>query len=195
MSGIIVDIGTGDGVFVSELAKRYPDRLIIGIDPHQKSLEKVSRKTEKKEQRGGLKNAVFVLSDIEHLPSELDGKANQIFINFPWGSLLRGIVLGEASTFQALARISRPGTLIDIVLGYAEEIERKEMERMKLPSRFDCAYIDHILSPKIQAFGFGLEEVRPVIRAEIENFPSSWAKRLRFSPQRTFFFLRLKRGA
>jgi 16S rRNA (adenine(1408)-N(1))-methyltransferase len=99
MPGIIVDIGTGDGEFVYKIAKENPDRFIIGIEPHHQGLEKISARVYKKPARGGLKNALFILSNIEEMPAELDGIANQVFINFPWAGLLKGLLLADAAAW------------------------------------------------------------------------------------------------
>ncbi len=99
MPGVVVDIGTGDGEFVYAIAKDNPDRFIIGIDPDYKGLEKSSTRIYKKAPKGGLDNALFVLGSIEALPEELNDIANQVFINFPWSGLLKGIVLVEDDTF------------------------------------------------------------------------------------------------
>ena len=85
--GIIVDIGTGDGKFVYELAKEHPSRFIIGIDLSKENVRELSAKIYKKPSRGGLKNALFVLASAFDLPSELNNFVNQVFINFPWGRL------------------------------------------------------------------------------------------------------------
>src|SRR5438270_13523074 len=104
MPGIVVDIGAGDGSFSYQLAKENPDRLIIGIDPNHKQLEKISTKSLSKPDRGGIKNVLYVLARVEDLPHELDGLVNQIFINFPWAGLLKGLVLVEPYTWNSIQR-------------------------------------------------------------------------------------------
>lgn len=44
-----------------------------------------------KPAKGGLPNSMFVEAAIESLPDEFEGVADEIHINFPWGSLLRGL--------------------------------------------------------------------------------------------------------
>ena len=128
MPGIVVDIGTGNGKFVSKLAIRYPDRLIIGIDPNHHNLIHTSLKNPK--------NSLYLLSDIENLPKELNGIVNQIFINFPLGSLLRGIINVENQTWNNLKRICRSGAFIDIILGFNKLSEKNETIRLVLPNSF-----------------------------------------------------------
>lgn len=192
MPGIIVDIGTGDGAFAYELAKRNPDRFIIAIDPAQKGMEEVSAKVAKKSARGGLKNALFVLADVVHLPEELDGMANQVFINFPWSGLLRGVVLAEEATWSNVRRICKPGAFVDVVFGYAADSDPGKTSELDLPE-LDERYVVGEMLPKLKALGFTAVDVREVEPQDLESHPSTWAKKLRFGKARTYFYLRLRR--
>ena len=185
MPGIIVDIGTGDGKFVHKLAKENPDRFIIGIDPSHKPLEKISLQLDKKSEKGGVKNAFFVLANVEDLPHELDGLVNQVFINFPWGSLLKAVVLVDEKIWQNIKRICQPGGIIDLVVSY----HPKDSD---LPE-IDLDYLKNIMLPALEKFGFKIKEIREVIPDEIKSFPSSWAKKLIYGePDRKYYYLRLE---
>src|SRR5215470_13310288 len=81
--GVIVDIGTGDGLFVCQSARQNPDRFYIGIDASPQALEKISEKICRKTAKGGLPNVLFVQATVEELPSELDGVADEVHIHFP----------------------------------------------------------------------------------------------------------------
>ena len=188
MPGIIVDIGTGDGKFTYQMAKENPDRFIIGIDPAQKGLEKVSAKIYQKPARGGLKNALFVLADVESLPEELNGLANQVFINFPWSSLLKGIILVEDKTWHSIKRICQKGAIIDLVLGY-DEIS--ESDKLNLP-KFDSGYIKKEMAPKLVKRGFEFVKIKELTNKDLKAYPSSWAKKLGFGKERQYFYIRLK---
>ena len=189
MSGIIVDIGTGDGKFAYELARENPDKLIIGIDPSHDSLEKVSHKATRKPAKGGLKNAAYVLSRVEELPEELTGVANQVFINFPWSGLLKGVVLVEDETWDNVQRICQPGAIVDLIFGYDEGFEKNKTQ--DLPE-LSLEYVKKTMIPKLEARGFKAEEVREVGVGDLEGFPSSWAKKLRFGKDRGYYYVRLK---
>ena len=136
--GVVIDIGTGDGRFVSVAARKNPAKFFIGIDPNVKPLEKPSMKTTRKPGKGGLSNALFVQAPIEELPEELDGIADEIHIHFPWGSLLRAVGLGQKDVLDSLRRICASECLVEIVIGIDEERDRSEIERLELPklSRF-----------------------------------------------------------
>src|SRR5262245_40178432 len=93
--GVIIDLGTGDGSFVYQSARRHPDRFYIGIDAQSSALEKVSEKIHRKPAKGGAPNLLFIQAAAEELPSELDGVADEVHTHFPWGSLLRALALGD----------------------------------------------------------------------------------------------------
>ena len=191
MPGIIVDIGTGDGKFTYQLAKENPDRFIIGIDPSQKSLEKTSRKIYKKPAKGGLNNSLFVLADVENLPEELNGIANHVFINFPWGGLLRGLVLAKDKAWNSIKRICQKEAIIDLLFGYNKKYEHKEMERLGLPE-INLQYINEKLTPALNSKGFAIEEVKEVLNNDLKKYPSSWAKKMSFGHPRKYYYIRLK---
>ncbi|MCA9392498.1 methyltransferase domain-containing protein [candidate division WWE3 bacterium] len=178
MAGIIVDIGTGDGEFTYKIAKENPDRLVIGIDPNHKSMINVSTKVDKKPAKGGLENAMFVLADVENLPEELNGVANQVFINFPWGSLLRAVVNVEQVAWKSIKRICQDGAQIDVVFGYDPIKDAGELKRLGIDEDISLEYIRSFMSPKLEKLGFKLIESEELSDEELQNYPSSWAKRL-----------------
>ena len=130
--GVIVDIGTGDGRFVYNSARANPKKFYIGIDANTKPLEKISMKATRKPAKGGLPNVLFVQAAVENLPVELNETADEIHIHFPWGSLLRAVVLGDETVLASLRRICAPECLIEIIVGIAEERDKSEIERLEL---------------------------------------------------------------
>jgi len=190
MSGVIVDIGTGDGEFVYSVAKEYPDRFVIGIDPHHKGLEKTSARIYRKPAKGGVANALYVLGNVGALPEELNGIANQVFINFPWAGLLKGIVLAEDDTWNPIKRICKKGAFIDILFGYDKDYDENELERLNLPA-LSTPYIKNVMTPRLEKQGLKVLETRSVASKEIRDYPSSWAKKLGFGRNRKYYYLRL----
>ncbi|HLC70225.1 MAG TPA: class I SAM-dependent methyltransferase [Patescibacteria group bacterium] len=191
MPGVIIDIGTGDGKFAYELAKEHPDRFVIGIDPNHQALEEVSNKIYKKPVKGGLPNALFVLANIEDLPEELSGIANQIFINFPWSGLLKGLILVEEKTWLNLKRICQPGAYIDLVFGYDENAEKNKVESLNLPTLSE-EYLQNTLVSKVDTLGFKLVELNRLTEEDLKNYPSTWAKKLAFGKDRKYFHLQFQ---
>ena len=191
MAGIIVDIGTGDGSFAYELAKQNPDRLIIGIDPNHKNLEKLSLAASRKPAKGGLQNVMFVLASVEDLPHELDGLVNQVFINFPWRGLLKSILLVEPGAWNNIKRICQPGALVDVLFGVDDQIEAGERDKLALPS-VTLPYISEVMAPKLIQGGLRPLNIKIVDGKSLTQYPSSWAKKLSFGKPRQFYYLRLQ---
>ncbi len=89
--GVLMDIGTGDGRFVLRAAAEAPTRLALGLDsaPHQAADS--AKKARRKPAKGGVPNALFLRFAAEDLPGPFAGWASAITVNYPWGSLLRGV--------------------------------------------------------------------------------------------------------
>jgi 16S rRNA (adenine(1408)-N(1))-methyltransferase len=191
MPGVIVDIGTGDGEFVYSLARENPDRFIIGLDPHQQGLENTSARIYKKPEKGGLKNVLFVLGSIEAMPPELDGIANQVFINFPWAGLLKGLLLADAAVWNALKRICQPGAFVDVLFSYEIATDAAELQKADLPA-IDEAYLKNTVGPRLNQMGFMMTTVNKVTAEDIKRYPSTWAKKLSFGRDREYYYLRVK---
>lgn len=189
MPGIIVDIGTGDGKFAYTLAKKHPDRFIIGIDPHHTSLEDTSAQIYKKPAKGGIKNALFVLANVTNLPEELNGVANQVFVNFPWSSLLKGIVQVDEQVWAGIKRICQPGAHVDLLFGYNAQHEQQAVGDLPVLS---IRYFTEDMIPKLERIGFTCFEVRKVPTDELKTYPSTWGKKLLFGRDRTYYSVRLQ---
>ena len=186
--GVIVDIGTGDGRFVYNSARRNPNRFYIGIDANAKALEKISTKATRKPAKGGLPNVLFVQAAIENLPQELDGVADEIHIHFPWGSLLRAVANGDAEALQNLRRICASRCLLEIVIGLDPERDRAEIERLELPS-LSSRYLNDTLTPKYERAGFKVTEKGILSASDWTQFETSWARKLQGNANRTIVYL------
>ncbi|HMS11143.1 MAG TPA: class I SAM-dependent methyltransferase, partial [Pyrinomonadaceae bacterium] len=132
-----MDLGTGDGRFVCDLAKQEPDTFLIGIDANRKPLEKPSVKITRKPAKGGLGNAMFIQAAAEDLPDGLFGIADRVTINLPWGSLLRAVVLPDAEVLRGIRRLIKPGGILEVVTAIDAVRDRQELERLGLPSLTD----------------------------------------------------------
>lgn len=191
MAGIIVDIGAGDGKFVYKLAKEYPDRFVIGIDPYHEGLTEASEKIYKKPEKGGLPNALYVLANVIDIPHELDNIANQIFINFPWGSLLEGLIKGDSAVWKNIRRIAKKGAQVDVLLGYEDKYEGGKIKIPGLPELNEL-YFRSEFAAKLEKYDFKLLKLETFSSEQLKNYPSSWAKRLAYGKERNFYHLILQ---
>lgn len=186
--GIVVDIGTGDGRFVSAAARQNPRKFYIGIDANAKPLEKISMKATRKPAKGGLPNALFVQAAVENLPEELNETADEIHIHFPWGSLLRAVVSGDENVLKSLRRICAPECQLEIVIGIDAERDKTEIERLELP-QISSGYLETVLIPKYVAAGFTILESGVLSSSEWSRLETSWARKLQGGDGRTVTYL------
>ena len=104
----------------------------------------------------------------EALPPELDGLVDDVRIQFPWGSLLHGLVRAEPAVVRSLARVCRDGGSLLAIWSLTTHERRTgllDVDLARLPSA-------------LRPYGFEAEEPRPATPDEIADTGSSWAKRL-----------------
>ena len=159
---ITLDLGTGDGKFAFCHADKFPDHFVIGVDSCRENLREYSR--------AKLPNLLYVIASAQDLPQELNGLISHITINFPWGSLLESLLIGDSKLMSGLASISRSVTTVEIRLnGGALTEVGWDLE----------AGAKQIYSNLLQA---GWQVNIPVLMNTnaLRSFPSTWAKRLAF---------------
>ena len=186
-----MDIGTGDGRFVSAAARANPNKFYIGIDANAKPLEKISMKATRKSSKGGLANVLFIQAAVENLPAELDAAADEIHIHFPWGSLLRAVLAGDENVLRALRRICAPECLVEIIVGIDEERDKSEIVRLELP-KLSSDYLENVLLPKYAVAGFRVLESGTLNSSEWSKLETSWARKLQGGANRKVTYLILQ---
>ena len=154
---MVVDIGTGDGLFVYQSARRNPDTFYIGVDANARPLEKVSERIYRRPARGGVLNALFVQAPIGELPPELNGIAGEVRVHFPWGSLLKAVAKPEESSLQSLRRLCSPSARLVVIIGLDTVRDHAEMQRLGL-ALISVEYIDSTLTPGYKTCGFEVLE-------------------------------------
>jgi 16S rRNA (adenine(1408)-N(1))-methyltransferase len=182
--GVVIDVGTGDGLFVSLNARQNPGKFFIGVDANADALVKLSEKIHRKPAKGGLANALFVQAAVEDLPRELDGIAGEVHVNFPWGSLLRTVAAGDHKSLSNLRRICASEAELKIFMSFDPERDRAEIERLELPSISE-AFLETALVSRYQAAGFKVLESGVLSTAEWPELRTSWAQRLRDNDRRS----------
>ncbi len=173
---IHVDIGTGDGRFVAHLARACPNAFVIGIDACRENLRDVSRVAPE--------NALFIIANAQGLPAALRSLASQVTINFPWGSLLEGLLANDPALLAGLRRVARPNTMLEVRLnggalaeaGWSLEDGGSRVRDVLAENGFD-------VPPPI------------ALRAgELKAIPTTWAKRLAFGRDPRALYLRAVRN-
>jgi 16S rRNA (adenine(1408)-N(1))-methyltransferase len=185
---VVIDIGTGDGLFVYQSARLNPQKFYIGVDANPRALEKVSEKVHRKPAKGGLANVLFIQAAVEDLPPELDGVADEVHIHFPWGSLLRAVAAGDEKVLENLRRICSAEALLEVVVGLDPERDISELERLEIQT-LSVEHVDSVLAHKYRSAGFEILERGMIPQSKWPEFQTSWAKRLKGSANRTLVYI------
>ena len=143
----------------------------------------------RKPARGGVANALYVVAAVEALPPELARLADLVCVNFPWGSLLRGVLRPEPAVLAALARLAAPIGRFEIVLCYDPERDVAALAAGEALPAPDEAFIDTGLAPGYAAAGLLIEERRRLGLDEALAIPSSWGRRLLHGRPRDVFLI------
>jgi 16S rRNA (adenine(1408)-N(1))-methyltransferase len=186
--GIVIDIGTGDGLFAYQCARLNPRKFYIGIDANPRPLEKISEKIHRKPAKGGAPNSLFLQAAIEDLPSELDGVADEVHIHFPWGSLLRAVTHGDIAILRNIRRICFAGALLEVIVSLDQDRDRSEIERLQIPT-LSRTYIDGVLALLYKKAELEIIEHGECSPDDWPELHSSWAKRLQGSAHRSLIYL------
>jgi 16S rRNA (adenine(1408)-N(1))-methyltransferase len=185
---VIFDVGAGDGRWAYESARSMPEATFIAIDPDAESLATYAYRASRKPARGGIENVLFVVAAVESLPPELSGVADVVRVNFPWGSLLRGLVLPETPVLVALRGLGKPDARFEFVTCYDPERDTAVLGGADLPS-LSLQRIDAVLAPVYERAGLSIEERRQMSLDEAIELPSSWARRLLHGRPRDVFWI------
>lgn len=160
--GVLIDLGAGDGRFVRVLARQLPSQAFIGIDVCAANLREQSRKSPE--------NARFVISDALLLPEEFRDLATQLTINFPWGSLLRGLIAKDGAFIESLKGIGVQGARLDVRLNGGA------MNEVGLTLEEGAAWVVR----NLQQAGLKVDSYEELNRDQLRLAPTTWAKRLAF---------------
>ena len=159
---ILIDLGTGDGRYVRCRAEQHKERFFIGVDACRDNLRANSRRI--------LPNALFIIADAQALPTELNGLASHVTINFPWGSLLESLLSSEDSLISRLLSATRPFARMDIHLN-AEALVTAGWTLESGADQIECI---------VNTVGWRTKSHSWMDAHLLRSFPTTWAKRLAF---------------
>jgi 16S rRNA (adenine(1408)-N(1))-methyltransferase len=98
-------------------------------------------------------------------------------INFPWASLLRGVLGHDDTVLAGVAALAAPGATISALVSV---VPRDGMPAMPAAGELAATYARH---------GLELVQARPATAEEVAASGSSWAKRLRAGSARPVTYL------
>jgi 16S rRNA (adenine(1408)-N(1))-methyltransferase len=185
---VVVDLGAGDGRYVYESARAHPESLYVGVDPDPDTLAEYAFRASRKPTRGGVENAVFVVAAVEALPKELLRIAERVRVNFPWGSLLRGLLQPQTAVLQATTSLLAPGGMVEIIMSYDPRHDPNAFSGDPL-SPLDDTYVEETLLPAYEKVGLVCVEHRRMTQDEALEVPSTWGRRLLHARPRNVYFI------
>lgn len=129
-----IDIGTGDAKFIYKLAKENPQNLYVGIDSSCDVMGFIAWKVKRKPSRGGLvvQNLELLHMPVEDIPDEFSKIAHYITINYPWGSLLKGITDPDPKMIETISKISHVKAEIFLNFNYTLYSDKSLIHRLKI---------------------------------------------------------------
>ncbi len=164
-----MDIGTGDGRAVLKRAAAEPAALVIGIDAAASAMADASRRAD----RRGPVNALFFAAGVETLPaSPLVRRADLVTVQFPWGSLLRGVVGLDVASLCGVVSLLAPGGRLEVL---ASVVPSDGVPGMACLDKMAESAIGQAWA----AAGLRLTAFRPASATELTASGSTWARRLR----------------
>ncbi|MDD2370789.1 MAG: methyltransferase domain-containing protein [Firmicutes bacterium] len=179
---INIDLGTGNGKFVYDLAKKNPNTFYIGIDPTASNLFEYSKKAQKYK----IKNIIYIISSIENLNDDLNNLADIVYINFPWGSLLEGIVKDMPEILNKISLLGKSGAEFNFTFAYSSLHEPAEIEKRQLP----ILSTDYLLSDLTEIYkkaNLKIVSCIDLTPPEINVFGTLWSKKLFLGKSRDVF--------
>jgi 16S rRNA (adenine(1408)-N(1))-methyltransferase len=99
-------------------------------------------------------------------------------VNFPWASLLRGVLGADDAVLAGIARLLAPGATATALVSV---VPRDGVPDLPPRGELAAAYAGH---------GLELLEARPATAEELGQIRSSWAKRLRAGSTRPVTLLK-----
>jgi len=130
-----------------------------------------SRRAARPAARGGTPNALFAVAAAERPPTELIGRADEVSVTFPWGSLLRGALALDEVAAAGLAALVGPAGRLIVITSIADR------DRLELPSLEEPGAATD-LAERWARIGLELSEIRPATADEVLSTRSTWARRL-----------------
>jgi len=183
---VFLDIGTGDGRYVYKSALSNPNYLYIGIDPAS-NLKEYQREI----NRNRLQNAILINSSIENFNPEVTHFFDKITILLPWGNLLKYTATADQNFFEKITKLLKNNGEIQIIFGFNEELEEKETKRLNLVelTEKELSYLKQLYE---NLNNLELVSFNEISYKDLEDFETTWAKKLSFGKNRQYLKISLK---
>ena len=130
---------------------------------------------------------MFVVASAEAPPAELHAAADEVVIQFPWGSLLQA-VLAPADTLCQIAQLIAPGGRLTVSLSITPR------DRVPGLDNLDGESADQLATLIAAATGTINTGIAPLSWGDVRVSGSSWAKRLGVGRTRSGYRLTFRKA-
>jgi 16S rRNA (adenine(1408)-N(1))-methyltransferase len=141
-------------------------------------MAEASRRVAAKPARGGAPNAMFLCAAAETLPGLLAGAADEITVNYPWGSLLRALAAPDVAVLVKLAALGKPGARFTALVNVQPLRDPAQVGRLGLAAA-GLLHDPGKLAAEYERAGLERLRVRDVVGEPVPE--TSWAKHLAVS--------------
>jgi 16S rRNA (adenine(1408)-N(1))-methyltransferase len=162
---------------------------VIGIDPDASSMADSSRRAAASARKGGLANAIFLVGAADDLPGRLCGRADEVTIALPWGSLLRGVLTADQRLLGNVGALLKSRGEIVILVSATDG--DAAAGGITLSSSADAQE----LGCRLDSGALQLVECRLATKSDVDRLSSGWGKRLGIPAKRQAWLFRLRRKA
>lgn len=159
---VLIDLGTGDGRFAIHTARKEPGWFAVGVDACRENLVALSRTAPQ--------NSLFVIASAQNLPVELHSMADRLTINFPWGSLLTGLLDGDPALMGGLRSAIRPDGDLQV------RLNASAMAEAGWALDAGAEQVVQILARA----GFRMRPLQQIGSKDLRACATTWARRLAF---------------
>jgi 16S rRNA (adenine(1408)-N(1))-methyltransferase len=147
-----------------------------------------SRRASAKQRRGGLTNAIFLAAAAEELPGQLCQIADRVTIALPWGSLMRGLLVPDATLLSKIGDVLKPGGELELLLSATDR--DAAAAGATLDDDMDLAH----LADAYAAAGVHVIECRTADQSDVDRLSSGWGRRLGIPVRRRAWLIRAVAG-
>lgn len=145
------------------LAAAEPGSLVLAVDPVVGAMAESSRRARK-----SANNVIFVAASAESFAADLPSVAHRVVLNFPWGSLLRGVLGLDRAVGAAIGSVVRPGGSIVALVSVTARDGVAGLDGLDLAHLRACP----------PAPDLALVHARAATPEEVRETRSTWGQRL-----------------
>jgi len=171
---VLVDVGCGDGRHTLRWAERATDALVVGLDAETTRLDRALGAA----RRRRLAWLLFVSAPAEDPPAPLAGRADEIAVVMPWGSLLDGVLGGDDRVLAGVLGLGKPGATLDAVVNVRPWDAPSSVDRRLAATPEPTPEHLAALADRYAERGWRLDPPEPLTDAVARALGSTWASRV-----------------